>query len=230
MYRIINSKRAIRTLVLGLALICLFSALCGVTAYATEQAEVTLTVRQTFVSEGTPPSDEFTYRLIPQTANAPMPAGSNSEGYTFTIAGTREANVGAISFTAPGIYTYELRCVTADQPGYTIDRRMYTIEVHVTANLDLVLIFTNDGNKVTELAFAHSYRAPGTPSPPPGTPSPPPGQPNPSPGGPKGEDAPKTGDDSNPPLWMTLIVSSSGALLVLVWIAWKSMDKRRWRS
>ncbi|MCL2589222.1 MAG: hypothetical protein FWD84_07425 [Oscillospiraceae bacterium] len=209
-----------------LVLVFLVSVLPGAAAYAAAGAEVTLTVQQTFANHGpsAPPSDVFTYRLIPQTSNAPMPVGSNSEDHTFIIAGTRTGQIGPITFTAAGVYTYELRCVTADQPGYTIDRRVYTIEVHITENLEALLIYINGDNKVTELTFAHSYR---TPESPPGPPSPPPGTPSPQPDGPKGEDSPKTSDDSNPTLWMTLIAVSSGSLLLLVWIAWRSRDRRR---
>jgi len=219
-----------------LILACLVSVLFGEVAYAAERGEVTLTVRQTFVDNGpsAPPSEVFTYSLIPQTAEAPMPAGSDSSGYSFTIARTRDLQIGPITFTTAGIFIYELRSVTAAQSGYTIDRRVYTVEVHVTENLEVLLVYISDGSKVTELSFAHSHQRPApipTPvptSPAPNPPNPTPGAPRPIPDGPKGEDAPKTGDDSNPSLWVTLITISSVSLLFLFWLAWRSRDRRRW--
>ena len=232
-----------------LILACLIKILPGATAYASARAEVTLTVRQTFVSNISASSgEEFTYRLIAQTTAAPMPAGSDANTYTFTIAGTGARQIGPIFFTTAGIFIYELHSITADRNGFTIDRRMYTIEVHVTENLEVVLIYHNDSNKVTELAFAHSGNAPTpTPSPSPNPPTPPspspnppspspphspsprpPGLPTPAPDGPKGEDSPKTSDDSNPTLWKTLITVSGGSLLFLIWIGWRSRENGRW--
>lgn len=253
-----------------LTLACLISTLSEAAVYAAEARELTLTVRQTFVREGAsaPPSEVFMYRLTRQTAAAPMPAGSDATSYTCTIAGTREREVGPITFTTAGVFIYELRSVTADQSGYTIDRRVYTIEVHVTESLEVVVIYHSGDVKVPELLFEHSYRdlSPSptptpsptpspqpppsptpTPTPPPPltptptpfptpvpstpTPNPPPPparpSPTPTPEGPKGADAPKTGDDSNPALWATLIVTSSVLLLFVLWIAWRSREGRR---
>jgi len=129
----------------------------------TETDQVTLTVNQHFVSSGffLPLSDVFTYRLMPITIGVPMPIGSNPESYYFTIAGTRALNIDPISFTDAGVYVYELRCVTADRSGYTIDRRVYTIEVHVTNDLTAVMVaYISDTLKTPDISFEHSYRMP----------------------------------------------------------------------
>ncbi|MCL2828063.1 MAG: hypothetical protein FWD99_04920 [Oscillospiraceae bacterium] len=226
MGRIVNKSRFLSV---SLALICLVGALFAPAAYAAETGQVTLTVRQTFVSGGppAPPIQVFTYELTPQTAGAPMPAGGDEGGYTFTIAGNVEMQTRPINFPGTGLYVYTLRCVTEDRPGYTIDRREYTVEVYVTEHLEIFLIYVSDGTKVTELSFAHSYR---TPESSPRPPSPSPGPPSPSPDGPKGGDAPKTGDDSNPILWIALIAISSASLLSLIWVAWRLRDRRRWED
>jgi len=229
-----------------LTLVCLIEVLPGAAAYAAARAEVTFTVRQTFVRDrSASPGEEFTYRLIAQTATAPMPAGSDAHIYTFTIAGTGERKIGPIFFTTAGSFIYELHSITEERDGYIIDRRVYTVEVHITEALEVVLIYHTGGNKVADLDFVHSDNAP-TPTPTPSPPSPPPnppspnppnppsatptlpGLPTPAPDGPKGEDSPKTSDDSNPTLWKTLIIVSSGSLLFLVWIAWRSREKERW--
>jgi len=216
-----------------LALVCLISALPGAAVYAVEAGEATLLVRQTFDREGTPPSEVFTYRLVPRAAAAPMPLGSNASGFTLTITGLGEQEIGPITFPLAGVFTYELQSVTADRSGYTIDRRVYTIEIYVTESLEVVVIYRDGDVKVSELLFAHSYRSlptNPTPAPPPTltpTPQRPTTTPSPAPEGPKGEDAPKTGDDSDPALWMTLIVISSVLLLLVLWIAWRPRAERR---
>ena len=239
-----------RFLTVFLALACLTSTLLAPTAYATEAAEITLTVNQIFTSGGASaaPSDVFTYRLTAQTANAPMPVGSDLEGYRFTIAGNRELEIGPIHFDTAGIFIYTLRCVTEDMPGYTIDRRVYTIEAYVSDDLaNVSLIYINGGAKVSELIYEHSYQAEeGGPSPSPNpspsppvnpSPSPPGGNPPNNPNSPPGDapgkpnppgSGPKTGDFSNPALWITLIVSSGMLLTLIVWLRWKlcRSDKR----
>ena len=151
--------RAGRTLTIFLTLACLIGTLFVPTAHAAGPVEVTLTVKQLFVSDGlsTPPSDAFSYQLTPQTPSAPMPAGSNSEGYTFTVAGSRGVQIGPISFNTAGIYTYTLRCVADDIPGYTIDRRTYTIEVYVSDEPEAAVLIYFNGDKASELVFEHIY-------------------------------------------------------------------------
>jgi len=218
-----------------LILVCLINILPGAAAYAAERAEVTLTVGQIFVSDiSTPPSEVFTYCLVPHTADAPMPAESDPDGHTFTITGTGNRQIDPITFAAAGEFVYELHSVTADQNGYTIDRRVYTIEVYVTETLEVFLVYISDGDKVAELDFTHRYQAPpSTPTPDPPTPTPnPPSTPNPPapPDGPKGGDGPKTSDDSNPALWTALLTISSAALFFLFWAAWRSWRSREKRG
>ena len=290
MRRILNRKRVIKAFAVNLVLVCLISIMLAPMAYAAETVDVTLTVQQVFTTDGlsSPPGDTFTYRLTPITTNAPMPLNNDSEYYVFTISGSGEVQIG-LSFRASGIYSYELRCVSDERTDYTIDRRVYTIEVHVIDNSEVLLIYLNGENKVADLLFRHSYRTPNvppvTPNPPPGTPwippvtinptpvtpSPPPDIPNPSPSVPappsdipntspgdptpppgkpdlpsdkpslppdapasssggRGGYAPKTGDDSNPALWITLIAVSGVLLILLFWTALRLMWKRRWRS
>ena len=143
-----------------LVLVCLLSTLLAPAAHAAGGAEVSLTVQQSFHSDGlsVPPRDGFTYELTAQTAAAPMPPGSDSDGYSFTIAGTGDVEIGPINLNTAGTYTYTLRCVTGDLPGYTIDRQIYTIELHVPEGIKPVsLVYTNGLAKVSELQFEHIY-------------------------------------------------------------------------
>jgi len=162
--------RKLTVIFLGLALVCLLGAL--LIASAGGSTEVTLTVGQSFESNvPDAPSDTFTYRLVSLEANNPMPAGSDAEGYTFTIAGTGEVQIGPIQFTETGIFSYELSVIPSDARGYTYDTRVFRIRVQVmndtpdnlsVSNLtSLVTIHeVRDGVvvvKVDDILFEHSY-------------------------------------------------------------------------
>ncbi|MCL2562613.1 MAG: hypothetical protein FWE08_01065 [Oscillospiraceae bacterium] len=238
----IYPKRAVRSVLAILSVfICLISSLSIPAAYAATAGQVTLTIQQSFVSDGTsaPPSGIFTYRLTPRTPAAPMPGGSTSEGYTFTVTGTDTVQIGPIRFTETGVYVYELRSITEDRPGHIIDRQVYTITVHVTEDLTaIVIISVEDDSKISEMAFDHSYTPQNTPDPTPPQPPPPPPPPSapdtPTPAPPPGTpgkpdipDSPKTGDDSNPAFWIALITGSSTLILLILWLGWKSGKQRR---
>jgi len=244
-----NFKSRFMTL---LILLCLISSLfiSTMTAYAAG-GDVTLTVNQTFVNHGTstPPGEAFTYRLTPLTSTAPMPIGSTTDGYTFTISGNQERQIGPISFNTLGLFTYELRNVTANADNnFTIDQRVYMIYVQVTEGFEVAIIVKlNDDAKVPEILFENSYHqaSSSTPTPTPdSSPSPSPtptpdsssraaptpisspnptATPTPIPG--KPGDGPKTGDFSNPVLWIALIAGSIILLLFIIFISLKSIKQ-----
>jgi len=225
-------RKIFRGLAVAVVLVCLFIPV----AYATQTGQATLAVKQVFSGDDAP-SEVFTYRLTPRTANAPLPAGSDAEGYVFTIAGTDEAEVGPIHFSAPGIYVYELRCVSEERLGYSTDQQVFIIEMHVAENLTVTSIVTISQNlKVPEILFEHSFAGEHTTTPPsttsPDTPSTPvttapsrPSIPN-TPNVPGKPDAPQTGDFSNPELWITLIIIGSILLMLTFFIAWKTRRRR----
>ena len=114
-----------------------------------------LTVGQS-VTDGSVPSSTgtFTYQLTPKTAGAPMPSGSVSGVYTFTVTGTGSADVG-ITFGTAGIYTYEIRCIAG--PGGIYDNRVYTVSVYVESSLaTLVVVYAGDGGKAADISFEQS--------------------------------------------------------------------------
>ena len=157
----IARKFIIMILTLGvLAPVILTSALPSGVVYASETREVILSVKQTFTTEqGVIPTDStFSYELRSETPEAPMPDGSNLNSYIFTLTGTREGRIPPIVFDKAGIYTYSLYCITAPTPGYYIDNQVYTIEIYVPENMDLIsVIYKNNGAKISEIIFEHSY-------------------------------------------------------------------------
>jgi len=278
----ITKKHIVKLVSINIALACLISTLFASVVYAENTGQVTLTVGQIIVNNSpyTLPRTTFTYRLVPKTTDAPMPDGSDLDGYTFTITGAVEKHIGPITFNIPGIFIYELSCATAEVLDFTIDRRIYTIEVYVTNDLQVVAIaYINEGNKVPNISFEHMYMTffdrpvigepdrpatmiPGTNRPgysSYGTPNAPgklnspegsatPREPDiqgkpelpkdpaaswdsndepdtPIRPGPQGS-SPRTGDFSNPTLWITLIIISCVLLAILSLAGIKSKERR----
>jgi len=225
--------RSGKFLAAGMVLICLMSVLLIPAVCALGTGEVSLTVKQVINSgsASAPPSGTFRYRLTPKTASAPMPAGSGPEGYTFHIAGTDEAQIGPIRFSAAGIYRYDLRCVAGMDAGCSVDPQVYTIEIHVVETLETIsIVYLSDGVKASEISFEHTYGTtlpsdPETTGTRPSNPEvtvPPPSRPGP---GKPGGDGPNTGLNSNLALWVTLMVASN-MLLIFIFILWKSRKSR----
>ncbi|MCL2365456.1 MAG: hypothetical protein FWC75_00215 [Oscillospiraceae bacterium] len=146
----------------GLALICLIGTLLTPMAYASTNSSQVITVVQHFTSAGasSAPDEMFTYSLSPKTPNALKAIGSDT--YTFMITGANEMHLDVLNFTTAGRYVYELRCVTEDRSNYTIDRRVYTIEIYVSDSslTATMVVYTDDRIKASDISFEHTYTAP----------------------------------------------------------------------
>ena len=160
----------------GLALICLIGILLAPMAYAGTEMPVWLTVKQSmtdgsltessnglYAASANTPADTsaddrvITYRLTSETGT-PMPAGSTSEGYTFTLTGNDDSLIGPITFTEPGTYKYALHCVTGGGDGCIYDRREYTIDIYVLKDVaSYITIIHKDDIKTSEIKFDHIY-------------------------------------------------------------------------
>ena len=128
--------------------------------YASPAREITILVKQIFTSEheDLPSGNTFSYKLVSETPDAPMPANSDSNSYVFSITGTRETRMPPITFDKAGLYIYSLYCTTAEKSGYYIDGQVYTIEVYVPENMETIsLIYKANGVKVSEIVFKHTY-------------------------------------------------------------------------
>jgi pilin isopeptide linkage protein len=142
--------------IIVLALILL--TIAPMAAYAVDNP-LWIAVRQVFTTTSASADSNFTYRLTPLASDNPMPPGSTANGYTFTVSGTSSAQIAPISYSKQGVYKYELyQLIGAERPGYTYDRWVYVIEVHVDAALEAKIIVKNqDGAKVDEIRFRNSY-------------------------------------------------------------------------
>jgi len=149
------------------------SVLCTPGAGAAVPQQVDLTVGQTFETNSTDASGVFTYQLTSDAAE-PMPAGSSSGKYIFTIDGTGEITLPDIVFGTVGVYEYKLSCLTAGAANYIYDSQVYSIDVYVTNDTSspTVLVHLDDGSaagdKAPALSFTQTYQAPVEPPPAPG--------------------------------------------------------------
>jgi len=146
-----------------LALVFLLNALLITPARAADAGTVTLTVNQIFTNNNSSasPNAIFTYQLTPDTVSAPMPAGGGAEGYTFTVTGTGQVQVGPVNFTKPGAYSYQIKCETRPGQGYMIDTQVYSIEIHITNDLEpMVIVYLSNGYKTSKISFRQTYREP----------------------------------------------------------------------
>ncbi|MCL2670930.1 MAG: hypothetical protein FWF10_02710 [Clostridiales bacterium] len=116
-------------------------------------------VEQVFSTTSTAAAAAFTYRLTARQADSPMPAGSTAAGYTFTITGTGSVQIGPFAIGEPGLYRYTLTQITeTEKSGYSYDRRIYDIELHVDESREVqILAYNADGTKAEQIMFENSY-------------------------------------------------------------------------
>ena len=125
-----------------------------------------ITVRQFFSTSSASVDNKFTYVLEPLEPGSPMPAEGAADGYVFSINGNNDRQTSPIKFNYPGLYKYKLsQLITTEKPGYTYDRQVYTIHVHVDAELNvIVIVWKENGEKAANVDFYNSYNNPVPPT------------------------------------------------------------------
>jgi len=144
----------------------------------------------------------FVFKLTAKETSDPMPTGSANGAKTIQITGSGEAAFGKWSYDKEGVYYYTVSEVNTGEKGYTYDTVVYTItDVVKEENGQLVVsrVVANDTNKrVTTLGFINKYSRSGSGS---GT-------------------GPKTGDDAETALYVTLLavggIVAVGATIYLI--------------
>ena len=141
-----------------LLMILIAGLLVPMTAYAADNT-LRITVSQIFETSSSSTEAVFKYKLTPLESGNPMPSGSTEEGYVFTVTGNSSAEIGPINYSQPDIYSYELcQVIETEKPGFSYDKRVYTLDVYVDAELHISLIVKNrDGNKTDRIVFENGY-------------------------------------------------------------------------
>ncbi|MDR2347108.1 MAG: sortase [Bifidobacteriaceae bacterium] len=161
-------RSAARTASVGLAVLALVGVLCGLpgqTASATEKAALAttragnlaaaataVTINQEFSDLlGAAPASDFSYELAP----AGLGGGPDSAA---KLTGTVQGWIEATATGRAGSAFYNLRCVTPDQPGYVLDRRVYSVEVvEDSIGVAAVVVRNPEGEKTAAPTFEHYY-------------------------------------------------------------------------
>ena len=156
-----QSKRYLAVLILMIGVLVVgVSALCRPDLVGAATTQVTLEVSETFTNCGNviEPTNTFCYRLIPDTPTQPMPAGSGAQGYDFYLTGTCTGALEPIYFDRLGIHTYTLCCISPDDPYYTIDHDLFTIEIYVDNSLNAYTVVYNEaGEKIQAMSYDQLY-------------------------------------------------------------------------
>lgn len=154
---------------LGLILVLLLTSTAGFSIANAEEVQVSaeIPVSQTFKVYNTDSSNingKFEYVFASKEQGTPMPEGSGADGYSFFLEGDQSTVIPAITYVHAGVYKYTLQQVIAtEKSGYSYDRRIFDIEVHVrnqgdTLSVDIVA-YDGDSAKVQSISFANSYTA-----------------------------------------------------------------------
>jgi pilin isopeptide linkage protein len=156
-----TGRTRIHGILVVLVLALLMSTPAG--AYATP-GSLTIELDQVFTTTSVGADATFTYRLVPSDPSSPMPDPSDASGHTFSVSGTTTKQVGPITYTMPGRYRYEIsQVVGTPRPGYTYDRRTFTLEVFAKANGEVTLIVKDENDaKVDDIRFENGYELDGT--------------------------------------------------------------------
>jgi len=133
--------------------------LSNLTAAAAEGgiASVALTVHQSFIRNGeaVPIDRTITYEMRPLEHGNPMPTGSVSGVYTFSITDTAQAQIAPIVFPGAGVYNYEIVVTSHDILGLRTDSRVYAVEILAAFDgRSAYNIFVN-GEKTDRISFEH---------------------------------------------------------------------------
>lgn len=188
-------KRWIRVLFV-LAMLALTSVSMVIPALALEPAKLSLPV--TVKVTGTKPKTDEAYEIVLQADDKafPMPEGSVNGKYTMTITGAGTAKLPAIAFDHVGTFTYTIRQKAGTNKNGTYDDTVYSLSVTATNTADYasfeltVVLETKDSQeKLDDVVFTNKYKAEST--------------------------SVKTGDESNPMLYVGLVFVGLAMFLVL---------------
>lgn len=157
-----NAKTQHQTVLQLFICACAFLVVCFATfimpmhAYAgnTELQPGQIRVYQDFrpVPEGVLSSFyDLTYKLVPETPDAPMPAGTHDGEYDWTMRGSCESVVTVLEGTSvpTGVYTYKMVPYGPAPENYTREMHTYTVKLYVNAAGEVdTRIFDESGMKV----------------------------------------------------------------------------------
>ena len=115
------------------------TALCAVllATAAFAQGSVAVTLPVSIRTAGADPEPNAAYTLCLQAVdNAPMPDGAQNGQYSVTVQGAGDYTFPQITYTAPGIYYYQISHVAGADTRCTYDATVYNVTVAITNKQD----------------------------------------------------------------------------------------------
>ncbi len=117
-------------------------------------------IQKTVEGENMP---ETQFRFLMRAQNeAPMPDGSDNGTKIITLNGMGEAELGTISYTGPGVYTYTITELNDGEKGWSYDESVYVLTVTVTLEngaLKAEKTLEKDGGAAEAVLFTNRYDA-----------------------------------------------------------------------
>lgn len=183
---------------------------------ASNKAEVSLTIKQSFELKNSEKDGNFTgnYELRALDKNIPMPEGRKEDSYFFSLSGKQVETTVSLAYEQAGVYCYQLLQVTGDRELYQYDRSCYDITVYVEKSKDgkfvsQVTAEKGDGKKYGELEFQNCYY----------------GKNQESPKQPESLKPVKTGDTAN--ITMYIIMAAGAVVLIAVLVIIKRYNQKK---
>lgn len=127
------------------------TALCAVllATAAFAQGGVAVTLPVSIRTAGADPEPNAAYTLCLQAVdNAPMPDGAQNGQYSVTVQGAGDYTFPQITYTAPGIYYYQISHVAGADTRCTYDATVYDVTVAITNK--------QDGTRLESTVTAHT--------------------------------------------------------------------------
>ena len=206
----------------------MMAVMCAITAtlpaLAAEDPGVSIPV--TVSLSGTLPKTEesFKFQLQADDEESPMPAGTEDGICTLTVTGAGTENFPSITYDEVGVYTYRISQVAGKNKKCTYDETVYALTVTISNAEDgsglestAVLYPDNGSAKQPGAEFKNEYEVEATATPTPTAAPTPTATPTPTetPAPTQTTNAPKTGDDSTPGLFVNLLVASLAVAVVV---------------
>lgn len=161
------SRLKLNKIVLSLLLIVGVSVFFAADAYgqSVPTADVHMTVEQTLTITGERPNSKdtaFEYVLEAVQAGNPMPEEAKGETLTFSITGNQTVDIGPITFSHGGVYSYKIYQIDAGKQNYTYDTKVYTVTAYVRNRADggltaYLVADTGSGQKPAAISFENYY-------------------------------------------------------------------------
>lgn len=111
------------------------------------------------VSGENAPETEFHF-VVKGANGAPMPEGSEGNMKKLALTGAGELEIGAITFTKPGVYVYTVDEISDGAEGWTYDPAVYTITFTITekkGKLHAESVIEKNNEVSSEIVFTNVY-------------------------------------------------------------------------